>query len=77
MPYNNKGYKIRARYIQRITQKYYEPENHAKCYKQVWKQHIYPLMGINYRSYLRYLNENEDFKNRNDDDFRFEVLSEV
>lgn len=55
MCYNKKGYHYRARLIQDITQVYYEPENHAKCYKQVWVRHIYPRFGIGYRSYLNYL----------------------
>jgi hypothetical protein len=55
MAYNRKGYNIRALRIQEITEEHYEPENHAKCYKQVWKKHVFPLFGIGYRSYLKYL----------------------
>jgi len=50
-----KGYYIRARLFQEITAEHYEPENHAKCYKQVWRKHIRPLYGIGYRTYLNYL----------------------
>ena len=59
MGYNRKGYEIRARQIRKITSIYYEPENQVKCYKQIWKRYIYPLFGISYRSYLRYLNKNK------------------
>lgn len=55
MAYNRKGYYIRARKIQELTAEHYEVENHAKCYKAVWKKHIRPLFGIDYRTYLRYL----------------------
>lgn len=54
MAYNKKGYYIRARLIQDITAKYYEPENQSKCYKMVWKTHIFPSFGISYRTYLKY-----------------------
>lgn len=55
MAYNRKGYNIRARRIQEVTAEYYEPENQSKCYHQVWKRHIYPLFGVGYRAYLKYL----------------------
>ena len=55
MAYNKKGYYLRARVIQEITKQYYEPENHAKCYKMVWKKYIYPRFGICYHSYLKYM----------------------
>ncbi len=55
MAYNKKGYNIRARRMQEITKEHYEPENQSKCYRQVWKKHIFPLFGIGYRSYLRYI----------------------
>lgn len=59
MAYNKKGYYLRARLIQEITARYYEPENHAKCYKQVWKTQIYPRFGICYRTYLKYCKARE------------------
>lgn len=55
MPKKGKGYFIRARLFQEITSEHYERENHAKCYKQVWKKYVFPLYGIGYRSYLKYL----------------------
>lgn len=55
MAYNRKGYNIRARRIQEITAEHYEPENHAKCYKMIWKKHIYPAFGMCYDTYLKYL----------------------
>lgn len=55
MSYNKKGYNYRARLIQEITHQYYEPENHARCYKQVWIRYIYPRFGIGYRAYLNYM----------------------
>lgn len=59
MAYNKKGYYLRARLIQEITARYYEPENHAKCHKQVWKTQIYPRFGICYRTYLKYCKARE------------------
>lgn len=66
MAYNKKGYYLRARVIQDITSRYYEPENHAKCYKQVWKTQIYPRFGICYRTYLTYCKAKEPEK-KNDE----------
>lgn len=56
MAYNRKGYYIRARQIQAITAAHYEPENQAKCKKQVWKKYIYPQFGMCYETYLKYQN---------------------
>lgn len=62
MAYNKNGYYLRARLIQEITARYYEPENHSKCYKQVWKTQIYPRFGICYRTYLTYCKANNPEK---------------
>lgn len=68
MAYNKKGYYIRVHLIREITDQYYEPENHAKCYKQVWKKYIYPRFGICYRSYLNYLHvKDEDIQVEKED----------
>lgn len=48
-----------ARTIQDITAQHYEPGNHAKCYKQVWKKYIYPRFGFCYITYLKYCKANE------------------
>lgn len=55
MAYNKKGYLQRAKMIQELAAQYYEPENHAKCYKAVWKRHIFPQFGICYNTFLNYL----------------------
>jgi hypothetical protein len=59
LAYNKKGYNIRAENIKRITEQYYEPENQSKCYKAVWRYHVFPLYGISYRSYLVYVKKAE------------------
>lgn len=46
----------RIELVRKLTQKYYEPGNQSKCYKAVWRNHIRPVMGINYRTYLSYIN---------------------
>lgn len=55
MAYNKKGYYRLARTIQEITQRYYEPENHQKCKKAVWRRYIQPTFGMCYDTYLKYL----------------------
>lgn len=55
MAYNKKGYYRRARMIQEVTRRYYEPERQDRCYAAVWRKHIYPVFGVCYAAYLRYL----------------------
>ncbi|HJE88605.1 hypothetical protein [Rikenella microfusus] len=55
MAYNKKGYYKRAKALQELTARYYEPERHDRCYKWVWRKYVYPQFGICYHSYLRYL----------------------
>lgn len=55
MAYNRTGYYRHARLIQEITRRYYEPENHRKCKKAVWRRYIEPNFGICYDTYLKYL----------------------
>lgn len=38
-----------------ITERYYESGNQARCYKAVWRWHIFPVFKICYRTYLNYL----------------------
>jgi len=60
---------IRAKNIRKLTENHYEPENQAKCYKMVWKRFVHPLWGISYRTYLNYLNVDDDeaFPKKEDD----------
>lgn len=44
---------LRAKALKALTREHYEPGNHRRCYKQVWRRYIAPLYGINYRTYLR------------------------
>lgn len=55
MAYNKKGYYRRARMIQEITRKHYEPERQDRCYAAVWRKHIRPVFGICYCTYMKYL----------------------
>lgn len=45
----------RVRMVRAITAQYYESGNQARCYKAVWRQHIFPKFKICYRTYLNYL----------------------
>lgn len=57
MAYNRKGYFQRARAIQELAAQHYEPGRQDRCYKWVWKKHIFPVYGICYNTFLRYLKE--------------------
>lgn len=41
--------------VRAITEQHYEGGNQARCYKAVWRRHIYPAFRICYRTYLNYL----------------------
>ena len=43
---------------QRIFVLHYEPHNHSKCKRQVWRQFIYPKFAINYETMRRQLDAN-------------------
>lgn len=47
--------KKRIEKVCEIAQKYYEPGNAAKCYRAVWRHHIYPIYPMCYRTFLSYL----------------------
>ncbi|MDR1681897.1 MAG: hypothetical protein LBS25_00695 [Candidatus Symbiothrix sp.] len=64
MAYNKMGYEIRAENIKAMTALYYEPENQSKCYRQVWRSHIYPHWGIGYKSFLNYIHYDKDSDSR-------------
>lgn len=41
--------------VRAITERHYEGGNQARCYKAVWRQHVFPVFRICYRTYLNYL----------------------
>lgn len=51
------GYNIRAEQICKIAAEYYEPGRQDRSYKWVWRYHILPIYGINYRTFLKYMKE--------------------
>ena len=53
MAYNRNGYYKRARIIQEITRKHFEPERQDLA--AVWRKHIRDAFGMCYDTYLKYL----------------------
>ena len=52
------NYKERMkRDIRLLVKRHYEPGNHMRCYKAVWRRYVYPKTGICYRTFLNYLKE--------------------
>lgn len=45
----------KVKMIRSITQRYYEPGNHQRSYKAVWRRYINPIYPMSYGTYLRYL----------------------
>lgn len=54
MAYSKKGLEILIKNVQEIDRQHYEPY-HDSCHKMVWRKYIYPVFGISYRTFLRYL----------------------
>lgn len=52
---HHKSTLARVRLIQAITEEHYEKGNNRRCYKQVWRHHVYPIFGCCYATYLSYL----------------------
>lgn len=55
MSYNNYYKRLRVKAVQEFDKMYYEPENMAKCHKNVWKRLGCYIFGISYQCYLDYL----------------------
>lgn len=51
-----KSTQARIKQIREITQKHYEEGNQSKCYRAIWRNYIYPVFGVCYRTYLTYVN---------------------
>lgn len=45
----------RVRMVRAVTERHYERGNQSRCYKAVWRRHIYPMFKICYRTYREYL----------------------
>lgn len=43
--------------VAKVIKAHYEPQNHAKCYKQIWRNFIRPEMGLSYPTFVRYIKE--------------------
>lgn len=52
--FHSEGYLLRAKRIQEIDKKYYQPYQDS-CHKMVWQKYVYPEFGCGYRAFLRYL----------------------
>ncbi len=54
MSYNRRSYFKRVHKIQQIAALHYEPGNHRRSLKAVWRKYIYPEYGLCYRTFLTY-----------------------
>ncbi len=48
--------KIKIRIVQEIIPKHYEAGRQDRSYKAVWRNFIYPIYPMCYRTYLNYIN---------------------
>ena len=47
---------LRMKKVQEIVARHYEPGNQSKCYKAVWRNHVYPVYPCCYMTFLTYIN---------------------
>ena len=47
---------LRIKNVCKIVQEHYEVGNQQKCYKAVWRKHVYPVYPMCYRTFLKYVN---------------------
>ena len=45
----------RIRLVCAIVKEHYEPGVLKKCYKAVWREHVYPVYPMCYRTFLNYV----------------------
>ena len=45
----------RVRLVCAIVKEHYEPGVLRKCYKAVWREHVYPVYPMCYRTFLNYV----------------------
>lgn len=45
----------RIRRVQQIAREHYEPGNQSRCYRQIWKQFVYPVYPMCYNTFLTYV----------------------
>lgn len=46
----------RIKKVQEITLQHYEIGNQKRCYRAVWREFVYPIYPMSYKTYLRYIN---------------------
>ena len=44
-----------AETVQAITKQHYEPGRQDRNYRAVWQHHVFPVIHIRYKTYLKYL----------------------
>lgn len=47
---------LRIKHVCDIVQQHYEPGRQDKCYRAVWKNYVFPIYPMCYRTFLNYIN---------------------
>jgi hypothetical protein len=56
---HHKSTLCRIREVRALAREHYEEGNHSKCYRAIWRRHVYPRYGISYWTFMEYINEPE------------------
>lgn len=46
---------LKAKRVQEIVAKYYEPERRDRCKHEIWRRHVYPVYPMCYSNFKRLL----------------------
>lgn len=49
---DSKGFMVRALQMRRVVEQHYEPGRQDRCLRWVWQREIWPVWGVEYRTFL-------------------------
>ena len=56
MAKKHKNTLLRIKKVCDITQQHYELGRQDRCYKAVWRNYVFPVYPMHYRTFLNYIN---------------------
>lgn len=72
--------KKRIKAITEIVKAEYQPGDHSRCYKAIWRRRIFPEYGVCYETFLSYLgvppSELEEEEPKNEDPNQLSLFDE-
>ncbi len=60
MATRHKNTALKMQRVYELAQQHYEEGNQSKCYKAVWRYHVYPVCPMCYITFLSYIHAVEN-----------------